>query len=163
MIDTFTRDIADDNGEQHTYTITQFAARRSIGMQTRLAKTLAPLLAGLDFKGDPGGMLESAITFNGQHLVNSLLANLDEKKVEQLLLDLLAATRRDGIEITPAAFDGFYAANYGELAKAILAVIEVNRFFGLGNAGGGLTALLKAGLSLAKSPNTSSPNGPSGD
>lgn len=163
MIETFDKQIADCNGSEHHYQITQFAARRGFGIQTRLIKAVAPLIAGIDIKANGGTMWDAAVAINAQHLVNSLLANLDEARTEKLLLDLFAATRRDGQEINGTTFDMAYAANYGELAKAALAVIEVNGFFGMSSAGGGLSALLNKAQSLANSTNGSAQSGESGD
>lgn len=144
------------------YSCTQFPARRGLAMQVRLTRLVAPLLAGLDFKSGESFM-DADISMDGGRLVNTLLEHLQEQAVVQLVVDLLESCRREGRELNAQEFDMVYAGNYGELAKALLFVIETNSFFGLGPEGGNLLGLLKTLKSQVSSTSGLPANGPSGE
>lgn len=116
-----------------TYNVVVFPARMGLGLKTRLIKLLAPsafTAAGSINKNSGASLLDAE--FNSEMMgkaVQALVDRLDQASVLSLVFDLLKTTRRDGKEIVAgdgALFDDIYAANYGELYKVILFVLEVN-------------------------------------
>lgn len=114
-----------------SYKVTQFPARTGLKLKTELIKLLAPSLMSVS------GLDKNIENINIGNIIGALCDKLDEDHVENLVLRLLACTRREGKEVVPI-FDDVYAGNYGELFNALKLVIEVNfaSFFqqlGIGN------------------------------
>lgn len=146
------------------YKVTVFPGRKGFKLQARLAKFVAPLLAGVSVKpSDGGGLLDANLTFDGSQVVNTLLANLHEDAALKLVMDLLETTFRNERQLDGNGFDDAFAQNYGELAQVVTFTIEANGFFGLGLEGGGLSWLVEAVKSRASSTPDSQQNGQSGD
>jgi hypothetical protein len=113
-----------------TYMVTQFPARRALRLQTKLVKLLAPsvsALAGGANLSDVKNVMDAKI--GGEVIskaVTTLVERLDEDYVVNLIMELLASTRREGKEISEAQFDMIYAGNFKELFQALYFVVEVN-------------------------------------
>lgn len=111
------------------YRVQQFAARRGLGLKTRLIKLIAPtVLAVMGNQGQKVNLdnIDPALLGKG---IQGLLDNLDSDSVIKLVFDLLVNTWRDGVQVTSqngTYFDSIYAGNYAELYKALLFVVEVN-------------------------------------
>lgn len=99
-----------------TITVTQFPARKALGMATRVAQAIAPALAsGLD--GNSG----LALLFSG----------MDAAQTEALATDLLASTtaRMGDKEVSftnPANIDVVFNGNLAAMLKAVMFAAEVN-------------------------------------
>jgi hypothetical protein len=107
------------------YYVSQFPARRALKLKTRLVKLLAPSLFTMAGKG--GNILDAELGSDSiGKAVNMLVERLDENDLENLIMELLCMTRREGKEITPQYFDMVYAGNFQELYEALYFVLEVN-------------------------------------
>lgn len=139
----------------HEYEIAPFLGMRGWQMQMKLGKMIGPALKeaiGALPKGkvqnlmsaeiDPA-MIGGAVT----SFVDALATNDPEGK---FAAQLLSQTQRDGVALSESTINKVYAANYGEMFKALIAVVVANGFFGLGDTG--LDAL--QGL-VANSPESS--------
>ena len=147
MIKEQEKDICDADGNTAHYTVTQFGARRGLGLKTRLIKLIAPTAVAAIGANQPGKSLMD-MDINSEAVgkaIQVLLNNLDANAIVTLIMDLLASTRRDGVEVTSkqgAIFDDVYAGNYAELYQALFFVIQVN--FGnlfMGKDGKGIGSL----------------------
>lgn len=114
------------------YKCTQFPAMTGMRLAVKLAKTFG---GGL---GAVSGDIASVMDMDVSKVVNGILENLDEEKTPQLISELLSKTERNGVFLTTDVIDKVYAANYGELFKALQFVLEVN-------FGGFIGALAQAG------------------
>ena len=120
------RQILDDDGAPHAYSLTPFAGREGWSLATRLfALAGAPL----------GKILDSVLTEGSQAnldlgaAVRELSGALVGGQSDALVLALLRNAIRDGIALdNPVAFDRAYQANFGELAEVLIWVVEVNGF-----------------------------------
>jgi hypothetical protein len=158
MLQAHTRTI---NG--HEYSCTVFPARKGFELQARIAKAVSPLVAGLQLKEGAGSVLDAQIEFSGEKLASALVGSIDSREVTGIVLALLETTYRDGVPLSGAGFDDAFAANYPELAEAVLFAVEANAFFGMSGEAGGLSSLA-AVLNRLGSSTTASPDpGPSGD
>lgn len=128
MIETKEKTILDGHGKGHKYQVTQFAGMRGLRLATRLVQLVGPGLGeAMDLAGKGGlsKLLDSDI--NLSDVVKELVGQLDEDRVVNLVADLMASTHRDGKDMSNLAeFDAAYAANYGELFRALQFVLEVN-------------------------------------
>jgi len=109
------------------YYVSQFPARRALKLQTRLVKLLAPSLFATLGSAKSMDILDVDLSdLSIGKAVEMLVNRLDENDLENLVLELLCMTRREGKEITPQHFDMVYAGNFNELFKALFFVLEVN-------------------------------------
>ncbi len=115
------------------YTVEHFPAMKGMRIAVRLAKTF-----GGGIGEAAAGGVESVMDMDIAAVVQGITSNLDEEETPKLILELMANTERNGVKITKEVFDKVYAANYGELLKALQFVLEVN-------FGGFIGALAQAG------------------
>lgn len=109
------------------YYVSQFPARRALKIKTRLIKLLAPSLFSTVSGANSKNILDAEINTDSIGKAVELLVNrLEENELENLIMELLCMTRRDGKEITPQLFDTIYAGNFYELYQALYFIIEVN-------------------------------------
>lgn len=127
----------------HDYQVTQFGAMAGIRLAVRIVKTLGPSLAQLgNVKGGLAALMESDTSeLNIGLMVEQLLANLDGEGTPKLILDMFGQTQRDRVQMDERGFNDAYAANYMEMAQAIMFIVEVNfgDFFGVLEQGKALT------------------------
>lgn len=107
--------------EDQAYETTQFAAMKGMRLAVKLAKTF-----GGGIGEAAAGGVESVMDMDVAKVVQAIVANLDEESTPTLILDLLSTTSRNGVLLNKEAIDKVYAANYGELFKALQFVLEVN-------------------------------------
>lgn len=135
MADPVIKDI-----DGHSYEIAPFLGMRGWQMQMKLGKMIGPALKeGLGSlpKGkvqnimsaeiDPM-MIGGAVTA----FIDALATNDPDGK---FAAQLLSQTQRDGVALNETTINREYAANYGEMFKALIAVVVANGFFGLGDTG----------------------------
>lgn len=132
------------------YTTTVFPARQGMVMQARIARLLGGLFSGIgslgrgeqaeDEDAPPGGKALRVEELAG---VLQGLEKLNPQEFSDLAYDMLAHTTVNDVGLH-AVYDTHYAANYGELYKAVGWVIDANfgHVFGAGGIGG-LTAKFK--------------------
>lgn len=140
MIETRTKDI---NGA--TYSVTQLPARRALKLQCKLMRIFGPPLAQLflstDSKASDQVVINDtdgsaiALPFTKDEAVKSLaliMAQLDDKTFESLVLELLQGVRKSGVELTEPVIDLEFAGDLATLIKVLWFVLEVNydNFFG---------------------------------
>ncbi len=121
------------------YSVTQFPARRGLGLKLRLIKLIGPALAeaagALNPANGTNSLMDSEIDpWIIGRAVSSLVEGLDNDTGE-LILDLLAMTRKNGRELSGEVFDLEFAGDYLTLYKVLGFVIQVNGFFGKGGIG----------------------------
>lgn len=119
--------------DDQPYETTQFPAMKGMRIAVRLAKTF-----GGGIGEAASGGVESVMDMDISKVVQAIVGNLDEEATPQLIVDLLSTTKRNDVQLTKEAIDKVYAANYGELFKALQFVLEVN-------FGGFIGALVQAG------------------
>lgn len=118
----------------HEYQVTQFPAMHGMKIAVSLAKLLGSGLSGALGSGSAEKILEMDVSA----IANGIFEKLDEDETPKLVLRLLSNTHRDRKEMNENNFNTAYAANYGELVKALKFVLEVNY-------GGFMGALEQAG------------------
>ena len=127
--------IDDDDGQAHAYAITPHPGGEGFALATRLfglfGGPLGGLLDAVDLaKPGKGSILDQSIEFGG--LARGLAEAIAGCESVDLAKRLLSHTLRDDADLggtkAAAEFDRIYEANYGELADAIFASVEVNRF-----------------------------------
>lgn len=156
MLRTETRTI---NG--HEYHCTVFPGRKGFQLQARLARIVAPVLAGIQL-GEAGSIMDASIQFDGGKLAQAIIAALNPKDLDDLCLALFESTHRDERPLNSTGFDEAFAGNYGEILQAIAFVIETNGFFGMTGEAGGLSGAIKMLSQLVSSATASKPSGPAG-
>lgn len=108
------------------YIVTQFPARRALKLKTRLLKLVAPSLFSA-FGNSGTNIMEAKVDSTMlKSAVSALVDRLDADEVEDLVISLLASTRREGKELNAAEFDRVFAGNFGEMYSALVFVLEVN-------------------------------------
>lgn len=107
--------------EENQYETTQFAAMKGMRLAVKLAKTF-----GGGIGAAAAGGVESVMDMDVAKVVQAIVSNLDEETTPQLIVELLSTTSRNDVQLTKEAIDKCYAANYGELFKALQFVLEVN-------------------------------------
>jgi hypothetical protein len=128
------------------YMVTQFPARRALALQTRLLKLLGPSLATA-LGGIHDGVIEAPVL---SLALQQLGDKLDESAAVDLVMQLLASTRKDGQEITDGVFDLEFAGQMDTLYKVLGFVLEVN--FGGFLARSGIGELLGRKAPMTESP-----------
>lgn len=125
------------------YMVQEFPALHSVRLAIKLQKTFAPALASavglIDFKGmiskkEMPKLAGMQMNFDAMvPTVQALTAELDPDTFAKLCLDLLAGTRKEGIELgNQAGFDNAFNGSLSTVFKVLWFVLEVNDFFGLG-------------------------------
>lgn len=119
------------------YEVTAFGARQGFRLQAAIAKIAAPAIKDLA-AALPEGMTDVMSLDIGK--LTPALGKLVESIVENdpkgdLIIELLERTQRDGVPIDDRQFDTVYAGNYAEMVKAVIFVIQVNRFFSMSGTG----------------------------
>lgn len=117
-----------------TYVVQQFGARRGLKLKTRLVKLIAPTAVALlgSVEKDQSGNVSLNSEANPELIskaISGLVNNLESDQVVDLVFALLETTTRNGVNVTSqngSHFDMVYSANYGELIKALVFVVEVN-------------------------------------
>jgi hypothetical protein len=117
-IETLTKIIGNNE-----YMVTQLPARRALRLQAKLVKLLGPSAALMiaNASKDPENAddcLPQAVTL----IVNQL----DEKTFDQLVIEMLQQTRKNGMELNEKAVDSEFAGNLNELFLVLQYVLEVN-------------------------------------
>lgn len=122
------------------YEIAPFLGMHGWRLQMRLGKMLGPSIKAV-IGGLPAGQVASimqanvdpAMIGNGvAAFIDALTENdPDGKLVEQLL----SQTQRNGVLLSQHEINKVFAANYGEMMKAVIAVVVANGFFGLSATG----------------------------
>ena len=116
------------------YSVTQLPARRALRLKAKLLRLFGPALAQLFL---PGGNQENiaGLPFSKAEAVRaieSLMAQLDDKTFENLVLELCQGVRKDGMELTESVIDVEFAGDLGTLMQVLWFVIDCNfgSFFG---------------------------------
>lgn len=125
----------DING--HAYEIKPFNGMTGWRMQARLGKMIGPAIRealGALPKGKVENLMSSKIDpamFGGAAaaFVDAIATQDPDGK---FAAELLSYTTRDGV---PVNISEHYAANYAEMFKALIAVVQANDFFGIGSFG----------------------------
>lgn len=121
----------------HDYEIKPFNGMTGWRMQARLGKMIGPALrdaiGGLP-KGKIANVMESSIdpAMIGGAAASFMDAVATNDPNGEFAKELLAYTTRNG---APVNVERDYSANYGEMFKALLAVVVANDFFGVGSFG----------------------------
>ena len=124
----------------HEYEIAPFLGMHGWRLQMRLSKLVGPSirdgLAALSGKGVQN-LMEAEIDVSA--LGGALAGFMDAIAVNdprgELLAELLSQTQRDGRLLTENNINEVYAANYAEMIKAVVAVVNANNFFGIASFG----------------------------
>jgi hypothetical protein len=126
------RTILDDDGAPHAYVLTPHKPSDGLKIGPRLVALAGPALASLigGFGSGPANLtklLEQDLDLGA--MAKELSLAILREDVSDLAKKMLAGSLRDGMPLdNSAAFEVAYQANYGELAEALAAVVEVNRF-----------------------------------
>lgn len=124
-----TKQILDDAGKPHAYTVFRFGAREGFALQPRIAKAIGDaggaLIDGL--KGIGGSALDADVAKVDGASIGRAVTLLAERVASDgdLAMDLLKYAIRDGKQV-PEVYDEVYAGNYGELYRALFWIVEVN-------------------------------------
>lgn len=135
MAENISKDI-----DGHEYEIAPFTGMRGWKMQMRLGKMVGPAIKegiGALSPGKAKDLMGAEIDpskFGGavSAFIDALASNDPDGK---FAAELLSQTQRDGIALNETTINKVYAANYGEMFKALIAVVVANGFFGLGDTG----------------------------
>jgi hypothetical protein len=143
MADAVTKTI-----NSHDYEIKPFMGMHGWRIQVRLGKMVGPALKealGSLPKGAVNDLMKAEIDpamFGGgvSAFIDAIATN-DPKG--EFVAELLSQTQRDGVLLSQHEINKVYAANYGEMMKALVAVVVANGFFGLDAIGtDGLSGLM---------------------
>lgn len=106
-----------------TYQVTQLPALRALRMQSKLLKLLGPSFAQMLVSSEK----EDNEVDQCLPLAVSLLVNqLEEKTLENLVLELTQGVRKDGHELKKEIIDLEFAGNLNELFLLLKFILEVN-------------------------------------
>ncbi len=106
----------------HEYQVTQFPAMQGMKIAVALAK-----LFGAGIGGAIGsGSVAQVMNMDVSGIVAGIFEKLDEEQTPKLILRLFSSTHRDRRELNEVNFNDAFAANYGEMIKALKFVLEVN-------------------------------------
>lgn len=122
------------------YEIAPFLGMHGWRLQMRLSKMVGPSirdgLAALSKKGVQS-IMEAEI--DGSALGGAVAAFMDaiadNDPRGELMAELLSQTQRNGRLLTENNINEVYSANYAEMIKAVIAVINANDFFGIASFG----------------------------
>lgn len=124
----------------HDYEVTPFMGIQGWRLQLKLAKIIGPTiregLAALP-KGEISSILDGEVNVSalGGAVAGFIQAVTEADPNGDLVTQMLSTSQRDGQLLTEGAINKCYAANYGELILALLAVVEANDFFGIASFG----------------------------
>ncbi len=134
-----------------TLTITQFPVLRALRVGARVAKLIAPVVAGLggglNLDDVVSGRIRAVLAGGEIDLnksvpgaLNAIASHLDPETLVSICEDLLASAYwTDGktkVEMTePGAIDLVFAGSIPDLFGALRAALDANNFFGLGAIG----------------------------
>lgn len=108
-----------------TYQVTQLPAMRALRMQSKLLKLLGPSFAQMLVKSKEDK--DDDEVDQCLPLAVSLLVNqLEEKTLENLVLELTQGVRKDGYELKKEIIDLEFAGNLNELFMLLKFILEVN-------------------------------------
>lgn len=135
MPETVTKEI---NG--HSYEIAPFLGMTGWRYQLRLGKMIGPALKdaiGALPKGKIDDLLKADIDLTAMGgaiaaFVDAVAAGDPDGK---FVAQLLSQTQRNGVALSESEINRAFAANYGEMMQALVAVVVANGFFGVGNIG----------------------------
>ncbi|CDZ81863.1 hypothetical protein BN1013_02399 [Candidatus Rubidus massiliensis] len=116
------------------YSVTQLPARRALRLKAKLLRLFGPALAQLFLPGGSDASI-SGLPFSKSEAVKaveSLMAQLDDRTFENLVLELCQGVRKDGMELTDSVIDIEFAGDLGTLMQVLWFVIDCNfgSFFG---------------------------------
>lgn len=122
--------------EGSNYSVTQFPARRALRLKTRLIIHFGPGVGQLLIPAEEKNSDEQK-----QNIVKAIEAiakSIDENQLENLVVELLSSTRKNGVELTAPTIDLEFAGDMSALYQVLWFVIEANfaNFFtllGIGN------------------------------
>lgn len=122
------------------YEIAPFLGMVGLRMQIRLSSMIGPALKeaiGALPKGKVSDLLNSSIdpAAIGSGVVALFQAIAEKDPKGEFIAELLSQTQRNGVVLSQNTINKVYAANYGEMMKAVFAVVTANGFFGLGGIG----------------------------
>jgi len=140
-----------------SFECTVFPAMYGLKIKGRLLKLVGPALGSLvqGLKTTKGGSILDA-NFDMSVIgpaIATITDHFDDPKVVQLIQDVFSSTRVDGQPMSEPVMNIKFAGNYTILYKAIIFVVETNRFFGKGSIGD-----LIAGANIPTKPTTSGTN-----
>lgn len=124
----------------HDYEIAPFLGMRGWQMQMKLGKMIGPALKE-GISALPKGKVESLMSaeIDPAMIGGAVTAFVDALATNdpkgEFAAQLLSQTQRDGVALNENTINKVYAANYGEMFKALIAVVAANGFFGLGDTG----------------------------
>ena len=149
------------------YEISPFMGMTGWRYQLRLAKMIGPAIQEA-LGAIPKGKLEEIfdgevdVSAFGGALSSFIEAVAGNDPDGEFVATLLSQTQRNGVALSKSVINTAYQGNYGEMMKALLAVVVANGFFGVSDTGlAGLKDL--AAQFQANSTTDSEKNGPSGD
>lgn len=119
------------------YEVTAFGARQGFRLQAAIAKIAAPSLKDLA-SAFPSGIttaMDLDVAAIAPALGKLVEALVDNDPNGDLILELLERTQRAGVPIDARQFDEVYSGNYAEMVKAVIFVVQVNRFFTISGTG----------------------------
>jgi hypothetical protein len=151
MTETITKEI---NG--NSYEIAPFLGMTGWRYQLRLGKMIGPALKdaiGALPKGKIDDLLKADIDLSamGGAIAAFVDAVAEGDKDGKFVAQLLSQTQRNGVALSESEINRAYAANYGEMMQALVAVVVANGFFGVGNIGLDRLSALTAESSPARS------------
>ena len=136
------------------YSATQLPARRALRLKTKLLRLFGPALAQLFLPGSSNENM-AGLPFSkaeAVRAVESLMAQLDDRTFENLVLELCQGVRKDGIELTDAVIDVEFAGDLGTLMQVLWFVIDCN--FGSFFGESGIGRLFEATMPQNRQPDT---------
>lgn len=122
------------------YEIAPFLGMHGWRLQMRLSKMVGPSirdgLAALSNKGVQS-IMDAQIDGSalGGAVASFMDAIADNDPRGELMAELLSQTQRNGRLLTENNINEVYSANYAEMIKAVIAVINANDFFGIASFG----------------------------
>lgn len=124
----------------HEYEIAPFLGMRGWQMQMKLGKMIGPALKeaiGALPKGSVKSLMSADIdpSMVGGAVTAFIDALASGDPDGKFAAQLLSQTQRDGVALNESTINKAYSANYGEMFKALIAVVVANGFFGLGDTG----------------------------
>jgi hypothetical protein len=119
MIETKEKEI---NGA--TYSVTQLPARRAIRLKAKLIKLFGPALAQMVLQTTAENESKSKNSLVAA--IESLAASLDPAEFENLVVEVLQGSRKNGKELLPQIIDLEFAGDMESLYKLLMFILEVN-------------------------------------
>jgi len=122
------------------YEIAPFLGMHGWRLQMRLSKLIGPSIRdGLSALSANGvkNLMDAEIDPSalGGAIAGFMDAIADKDPRGELLAELLSQTQRNGQLLSEHNINQVYAANYAEMIKAVVAVVNANNFFGIASFG----------------------------